>query len=173
MAFAEISMNSPIEEKIIWAKRCYQTQKDQFLEDEKTDNLLKKFKGAVAASHAAMTSTGIESECRRCEEKEGGSCCGSGLENRYSGVLLLINLLLDRELPDKRRDPPGCFFLEKTGCALLARHVICVNYLCKKITDRIASEKIADLRDREGIELEILFHLNERIIKILRDEQKS
>ena len=170
MAYAKISITRPIEEKIIWAKKCYRQRKRQFLEDERTTTLLKDFKKAAASSHALMSFGGIERECRECEEREGGSCCGFGLEDRYSGVLLLINLLLDRELPDKRNDPLGCFFLEKTGCALLARHVICVNYLCKKITDRIPSKKIADLRDREGVELELLFHLNERIIKILSDE---
>lgn len=169
MPYPEINMDSPIEDKIHWARECYLVHKDRFMEDEKTAGLLKQFK-AAAASHDFMGSAGVVRECRECEEREGGSCCGFGLEDRYSAVLLLINLLLDQNLPDRRSNPRGCFFLAKSGCALLARHVICVNYLCKKITDRIAPETIADLREREGLELEILFRLNERVIKIIRDE---
>jgi hypothetical protein len=46
--------------------------------------------------------------------------------------------------------------------------VICVNYLCKKVTDHIDAEKIAALQGKEGVELELLFHLQERIKKKIR-----
>ena len=53
------------------------------------------------------------------------------------------------------------------GCLLLARHVICVNYLCKKITDRIEPLKLQTLREKEGMELEYLFLVYERTKKLL------
>ena len=115
-----------------------------------------------------MASVGVMDECRDCEDREGGSCCGAGLENKYNGVLLLINLLLDIEIPQKSRKPSSCFFLGGEACQLLARHVICVNYLCKKITDRIDPKRIAVLREIEGTELELLFFLHERIKLLLR-----
>jgi hypothetical protein len=46
--------------------------------------------------------------------------------------------------------------------------VICVNYLCNKITDRINPQKLKALREKEGIELDILFRLNERLKKVLQ-----
>lgn len=110
-----------------------------------------------------MAESGIVDECRDCDRREGGSCCGAGLEHHYSGIILLINLLLGVDVPKRRHDPAGCFFLGEKGCTLLARHVICVNYLCKRINDRILPEKIAALRKKEGIELETLFMLQESI----------
>ena len=46
--------------------------------------------------------------------------------------------------------------------------MICVNYLCKKISDHIDPEKIAALQGKEGVELELLFHLQEKIKKKMR-----
>jgi hypothetical protein len=59
--------------------------------------------------------------------------------------------------------------LSEKGCSLLARHVICVNFLCHKITSSISPEKIAALREKEGIELNLLFMLQERVKRILND----
>ncbi|MDB9822713.1 hypothetical protein OAC89_03350 [Deltaproteobacteria bacterium] len=171
MTFKEISIDSRIEEKLRWSESCYRTKRSLLLGDEKITELLYKFKKAAGVSHKSMGEVGVLKECRECEEREGGSCCGAGLENKYSGVLLLINLLLEQKFPTHRQDPQGCFFLKKTGCSLLARHVICVNYLCKKITERINSKKIAILREKEGIELEILFLLNERIKEVLKNAE--
>ena len=168
MSPQEISIESSIEDKIAWAEKYLERDKDMFLGDEKTDELLKRFKKAAKISHEAMVQAGVFHECGKCEEREGGSCCGKGLENRYSGVLILINLLLGLELPEHRLDKKSCFFLKANGCSLLARHVICVNYLCKKITDRIDPEKIAIMREKEGIELELLFLLNERVKAVLK-----
>ena len=158
-----------VEEKIAWAKMCYEEKGGLFLKDERCATLLSRLKGAVHASHTAMAEAGIADECRTCEEREGGSCCGAGLENKYDGTLLLINLLLGIQLPKRRSDPPSCLFLGPDGCLLIARQVICVNYLCKKIEDRINPSKIAVLREKEGVELECLFHLIEHIREKLRD----
>ncbi len=167
--FTEISIDSPIETKIHWAQQCYHVQKDQLLGNPLVTDLLVKFQKAARASHAERASIGIDGDCRSCEEREGGSCCGAGLENKFNGVLLLINLLLDRKIPDERCDPRSCFFLRKTGCSLLARHVICVNYLCRKVTDRVNPQKIVALREKEGIELERLFILSENIKSLVQN----
>jgi hypothetical protein len=169
MDTAEISIESSIETKISWAENCYQERRDQLLEDIRIADLLDKYREAIQASHKEMVKAGLVKECRDCEQREGGSCCGIGLENRYSGILLLTNLLLDVKIPKKRQDTSSCFFLGERGCRLLARHVICVNYLCKKITDHIDPKKIAGLREKEGVELEHLFFLQERIRKVLQD----
>jgi hypothetical protein len=156
-----------VKEEIAWAERCYKEKGGLFLSDERTTILLDQLKAAVRASRKAMTVAGVADECRTCEEREGGSCCGAGLENKYNGTLLLINLLLGIQIPKQRFDSSSCLFLGPEGCLLVARQVICVNYLCKKIEDCIDPSKIAMLREKEGVELECLFLLKEHIKKNL------
>jgi hypothetical protein len=168
MNIEEVSIQNPIEKKIRWAENCYRERRDQLLEDIRMADLLDQYREAIQASHEEMSKAGVVKECRGCEEREGGSCCGIGLENRFSGILLLINLLLDAKIPTERQDASSCFFLGERGCRLLARHVICVNYLCKKITEHIDPKKIAALREKEGVELEHLFFLQERIRRVLQ-----
>lgn len=170
MTVKEIPSESPIEEKIAWAKNCYRQRGGDLLRDEEIEILLKKLREAIHDSHSEMVRAGIMEFCRLCEEKDGGSCCGLGLENRFTGIILLINLLLGHSIPSRRYDPSGCFFLGKKGCTLLARQVICINYLCKKITDRVDPQKITSLREKEGIELGLLFYLNELIKQKLKQD---
>ena len=162
----EVSLDSPIEEKITWAMCRYREIGDLLRRDKMTAVLLAELKDAIYESRAAMAQSGVIDACKDCDENDGGSCCGIGMETKYSGILLLINLLLGQQLPARRDDASSCFFLGKKGCRLLARQVICVNYLCKKITDGIHPQKFAALREKEGYELERLFLLNERIKKI-------
>ena len=165
----EVPLTSPIEEKIAWAQRLHTNFGKRVLEDRVVVDLSLKLRNAIEASHDEMRGSGILEICRECDQKEGGSCCGVGLENRYDSWLLLINLLLGVELPTNRSDPKSCFFLRGTGCLLKARHVICVNYLCTKITDQINPQEIAALREKEGRELDTLFRLHERVKKVMRE----
>jgi hypothetical protein len=167
MAVEVVSLQSAIEEKIAWAQDLHRRLRRKLLQDPTVAQLLDDLRTAIQDSHREMVRAGVAAVCAECEEKGGGSCCGAGLENHYSGLLLLINLLLDVPLPTRRRDPASCFFLGGGGCRLLARHVLCVNYLCKKITDHVDPDKLRSLREKEGVELELLFLLNECIHKQL------
>jgi len=169
----EISLSSPIQEKIAWAEAFCHEFRDQLLKDKSVVGLLNKLANAIHASRSEMRGTGIAGICRECEMVEGGSCCGAGLENRYGWELLLINLLMGVTLPKKKHDPESCFFLGETGCLLQARHVICINYVCRKITDRIDPQKLHTLREKEGEELKTLFLLHERIKKMANVRAKS
>ncbi|MBW1704162.1 MAG: hypothetical protein JRJ86_03235 [Deltaproteobacteria bacterium] len=173
MNIKKVTLSSPIQEKIAWSEAFCHEFRDQLLKDKTIVELLNKLENAIRASHSEMTKTGIATICRECEQDEGGSCCGVGLENRYDWELLLINLLLDVNLPQKRHDPESCFFLGETGCLLQARHVICINYVCKKITDLVDPQKLNALRQREGEELNTLFLLHERIKKMANVRAKS
>ena len=173
MAPKEISLSSPIEEKIKWARDCYRKMGEGILKDQKVFDLLGRVKEAVPASHAEMSNTGIVAICRACEQDEGGSCCGAGMENKYDGLLLLINLFLDIRLPSARSDPGSCFFLGEKGCLLKARHVICINYVCRKISERIEPSEISALREKEGEEIRLVFLLHERIRQVLREKMKN
>ena len=160
-----------IQDKIAWAEKSFKAFGGRLLRERSVVDLLQKLRGAIHASHKEMASTGIIEICRTCEEDEGGSCCGAGLERKYDGWILLINLLLDVKVPQKRFDKKSCIFLGDQGCSLLARHVICVNYLCKKITDHIDPKKIMALREKEGEELNTLFLLHEEIKRTIRNWQ--
>ena len=169
----KISLSDPIEAKIAWAEDSYRETKDRLLADTRIDDLLDSLKSAICAAQKEMAGSGIVKKCMECEINEGGSCCGAGIENRYDGVLLLINLFLGVKLPKKRYDKNSCFFLGETGCLLKARHVICVNFLCKKISETIDPHQIALLRKKEGEELNTLFLVHERIKKILYAERRK
>ncbi|MDL1969819.1 MAG: hypothetical protein LWW94_02380 [Candidatus Desulfofervidaceae bacterium] len=70
-------------------------------------------------------------ECKQCA-LSGESCCRKGIENKYNGVILLINKLLGVKLPARRLYPDGCYFLGPERCILVAREIICVDYLCRR-----------------------------------------
>ena len=169
----EVPLSAPIEKKIAWAQDRFKELKDHLVQSQVIFDLTERLKHTVHISHEKMTGSGIARLCRECERDEGGSCCGSGLENRYDGWLVLINLLLEAELPKERFDPHSCFFLGESGCLLNARHVICVNYVCKKITDRIDPRQLETLREKEGEELETLFLLQEEVKKTVRALTRS
>jgi hypothetical protein len=173
MTGKEIPNESSIEEKISWAQNCHRERGTDLLRDGAVETLLKKLQEAIHDSHREMAHAGIMEVCRLCEQEGGGSCCGLGMENKYTGIILLINLLLGHSIPSRRYDPSGCFFLGKEGCRLLARQVICINYLCKEITDRVNPRNIIPLREKEGIEVGLLFQLNELIKKKLRKDKTT
>ncbi len=165
---AEPPLDAPVDAKIDWANDCFDRERSRLLEDQRLEDLLEALKNAVDRSRDEMLRTGIVGLCRECEEKEGGSCCGAGLEKHYSGVLLLINRLLGVALPHQREEPSSCFFLSSTGCRLVARHVLCINYVCNKITSRIKPDHLAALREAEGEEILLLFQVNEKMKRWMR-----
>lgn len=170
MTYRVIPLNSKIEDKISWAKNCFKEKNRALLGDKKTGELLARLKKAITASRREMKDIGLVEECRQCEEKEGGACCGAGIENRYTGILILINLLLENTLPQQPYKADSCYFLNDRGCSLAAKQVICVNYICNKVSDKIPPEKLARLREKEGEELDLLFLLNERIKLVLKND---
>ena len=164
----DVTIPSPIADKIAWAEECYRTSGNRLLKDSRIAGLLSKVNAAVAESRSAMMATDMINVCRRCEMEEGGSCCGVGMERKYDDGLLLMNLLLGVTLPKERWDERSCFFLGDIGCLLKVRHVICVNYICKKITDRVAPEELRALKEKEGVELDAVFVLQEELRRVLR-----
>jgi len=168
-----ISYASPIETKIAWSQACFLSNKNIFKNDTIITDLLHKLKATIDSSHKEMMRIGIDQICKKCEQDEGGSCCGAGLEKKYDGILILINILIGIKLPFKRCDPKSCFFLGPSGCLLKARHVICINYMCSKITDKISPEQMSPLREKEGEEIELLFHLHEKLRKAIATARLS
>jgi hypothetical protein len=149
---------------------AYQLQANfghDLLQDNEIRSRLLHLDQNIEATWKEMVSIGIVRECRDCAIKE-GSCCGSGMENSYDEVLLLINLLLGRTLPSQAYDTTSCYFLGENGCLLRAREVICVNYLCQRISRSIQKEKLIHLQKIAGDELNSLFMLEQHIKKKIK-----
>jgi hypothetical protein len=157
-----------IEARSAWALEQRRLHGARLREDELVDRLLAELRAGVAASREAMISAGLVEDCRTCEEQEGGSCCGRGMEDHYDGVLLLINLLLGAVIEAQWRDEESCVFLGSAGCRLPARDHICVNYLCTKVGERISPPALAEMRKRQGRELHTLFVLTDHVTSLLR-----
>jgi len=162
-----VSIHNPIEDKVAWALRTFREQGRALQEDETIARLLAQLRAEASASREAMVAAGVVAVCRRCDDQGGGSCCGAGIEDRYDGITLLINLLLGVTLPEERERDGGCFFLGPEGCALHARDVICINFMCNEVSDAIGDQALAGLRDVEGAELHTLFVLHARIRQVL------
>ena len=162
-----VPLASPIGDKIAWAQKCTEERGELLLRDPVVAGLLSRLEKVSSATREELAQTGIIQECRACEEEEGGSCCGAGIENRYEGIMLLINGLLGVKMPWSRPSPESCYFLGENGCLLRARHVLCVNYLCDRVTGRHTPSELATLRNKEGEELELIVRLYDRIGKML------
>lgn len=165
---AEPPLDAPVEAKTDWANEVFDRERHRVLEDQSLVELLDALRNAVHRSRESMLCTGLVALCRECEENEGGSCCGAGLEKHYSANLLFINRLLGVTLPSQRENPSSCFFLSSSGCRLVARHVLWINYVCNKITSRIKPDSLAALREAEGEEILLLFQMNEKLKKLLK-----
>ena len=157
-----------VQEKIEQAFNLLETRGSSLKEDPSIQALLKKLRTCIGNTNRSMLALGVVAECKNCEEKEGGSCCGAGIENKYDAVLLLINLLLGGSLEKYAVEGNSCFFLGKNGCSLTARHVLCVNYICDKLQKKLTRQELIALQTCAGEELNTLFILHETIKKRLR-----
>ena len=159
--------DASIQARCTWAAEQHRLHGARLGEDEVVRRLLAELRPHLAASREAMVAAGLVEGCRVCEEEEGGSCCGRGMEDHYDGVLLLVNLMLSAAVERERRDEESCLFLDSAGCRLLARDHICVNYLCAKARERISDPALAEMRRRQGLELDSLFRLTDCVTTLL------
>lgn len=130
--------------------------------------LLERLKKTVEFSKEESLKIGMVSICAKCAS-EGKTCCGSGIEGKYSAELLTINLLLQVPLPKKPEIEGMCYFLSPKGCTLMVRDVFCINYICERIKEKLPPNSLKNLRKLEGEALEIQFTIEEKIKKLLKD----
>jgi hypothetical protein len=162
------SSSQSIQEKIEQAHYLYGACGDLLKQDPSIRTLLSKLQNCLENTEESMLKLGVVTECKLCEEEEGGSCCGTGIENKYDVVLLLINLLLGASMPIQLQDENSCYFLGENGCTLTSRHVLCVNYICDKLQKKLARDELITLQNSAGKELDTLFILHEVIKKRIR-----
>jgi hypothetical protein len=160
-----------INEKITLAKNIYGRLGDDLRADSGISAQLRELAARIEISAGASLRSGVARACRQCERDEGGSCCGAGIEDRYTPELLVINLLLGVTLPESRHWTKSCHFLHERGCLLQARDILCVNYLCSILRKAVPAEKLLMLQEANGPEMELLFLLHDRIRNFIR--QKS
>jgi hypothetical protein len=156
-----------ISEKIKIARDLFGAWGNDLWRDAEVKGLLELLQENILASGTVSRDLGVLALCKRCEEEEGGSCCGAGIENRYFPPLLLVNLLLGVNLPEDRCFANSCYFLGKEGCGLKARDILCINYLCSEIQRLLAPEKVATLQAVTGEEMETVFVLHEAVKRFI------
>jgi len=157
-----------IEDKIKIARHMYDSWSEQLKREPHIYELIEKLEGCLENSREAMLELGIVETCTHCDEEEGGSCCGAGLENKFDTFLLLINLLLGVSLPEGHRRLDSCYLLTDKGCTLKVRLVLCVDYLCPKILSALSHDKVIRLQNISGEELVTAFMLYDAIKTFMR-----
>jgi hypothetical protein len=140
--------------------------------DESIGSMLEDLSQKISKVRSILRESGMAEICKLCDEKEGGSCCGKGIESYYDEPLLLLNCLLGVNIQAERLNEESCLFLGPTGCRLLARHSLCVNYMCEKLLKRYTTSELMALKDAEGEELELTCSLCE-ILRPYIDGSKS
>ena len=172
MSQDSVRQSSPpsIYEKIEQAHDLYGAYGDSLRQNPSIGTLLNKLQECIENTKDSMLKLGVVAECKHCEEQEGGSCCGTGIENKYDVELLLANLLLEAPLRDQQSSQNSCYFLGEKGCKLTARHVLCVNYICEKIQKKLTREELIELQTCAGEELDTLFILHEALKENIRPQ---
>ncbi|MDL1958657.1 MAG: hypothetical protein LWX01_07860 [Deltaproteobacteria bacterium] len=165
-----IGTDYPILEKIRCAENLFHVYGMEILSDRTIQSLLETYRQAIQQSWMQMKMIGLVTECTDCAVNDGGSCCGRGIEDRFDVVLLLINLLMGCRLPLSPWNETGCWFLGEQGCVIPARHVICVNYICKRLGSKLEKKGLRLLQEKIVLETDAGFALEESIKKWLRNK---
>ncbi len=159
---------SSIQDKIKLAQELYTSRGDALRKESHINKLLADLERCLRVSRASMLEFRIIEICKRCDEEEGGSCCGAGMENKIDIFLLLVNLLLGVSLPEHHLRTGSCYLLSDSGCILKVRLVLCVDFLCDKILTALTGEELLSLQKVSGEELVTGFRLYDAIKKFLR-----
>jgi hypothetical protein len=148
-------------EKIKTALALYSKWGEALRADPSISRQLRELAVKTKSSSLASLESGVARQCRQCDENEGGSCCGAGIENRYTPEMLLINLIMGIELPESRYSENSCYFLGSRGCILAARELLCINYLCSRLQKEIPHENLILLQETTGREMDAVFILHD------------
>jgi len=146
-------LSASLEEKLEKARELFRRWGDRLLAEPDIASGLQRMEEYIEKTWEVMFRAGVVETCKYCDEQEGGSCCGAGIDMKYDPVLLLMNLLLGVPLPDRRHEEGSCFFLGERGCKLKVRLVLCVDYLCPKLRRKLDHDDLVELQTVSGDEL--------------------
>lgn len=147
------------------AKHLHRTLGNDLLRDKTFLNLINKLDKSIEVTQKEMQSIGVTSVCSDCSIHGEGTCCGYRTGYKCDSILLFINLLLGRSISLQSKNPDRCFFLTDKGCSLRARPVICVNFICSRLRNNFSHKQLVHLQEIAGVEIEMLFALEEYIKK--------
>ena len=150
---------SGIPNTIALARSLYQTHGENLLNDETLFGMLMQIDRNIGATQDEMTATGVADECADCALHGEGTCCSERTGHKCDSTLLLLNLLLGRSLPGKPQSHDQCYFLTSRGCVLRARPIICVNFVCSRLREKIPHKVMVHLQKTAGAEMDILFRI--------------
>jgi hypothetical protein len=142
-----------IEQEINRAKRLYARYAEALTSQDGLGALFEMYRKAIRKTQEVMKQLRVVETCSVCACERSGSCCFQGVEEWYDHVLLLINLVLGRQIPEVRELPGACLFVGSRGCKLIARHSFCVNYLCPNLKDLTKTPPMERLLSASGDEL--------------------
>lgn len=142
-----------VSQEISQAKEVYAALGGQILEQAELVNLLAKFKEQIDGTNRLFKEMEVDADCAACCDREKGPCCFDGAQGWYDLRLLLINLLLGVEVPNRPELLDDCWFNSPTGCKLLAKDSICLNFFCPDIQTRLSEADLLALRQQVGREL--------------------
>jgi hypothetical protein len=160
-----------IQDKIKLAQDRYLLWKDALRKQSHINKLLADLERCIRVSRESMLEFGIVEICKRCDQEEGGSCCGAGMENKFDGFLLLVNLLLGVTLPEHHLRTDSCYLLTDKGCILKVRLVLCLDFLCDKILNALSVKELLSLQKISGEKLVTGFILYDAIKKFMRQAE--
>ncbi len=149
-----------VEKNVQWARRLHEGYAQILLEDREFCALLASYSTEIERSRALMEELGLPGLCSYCATKiQGGGCCGSHIATWYDPIVLLLNLLMSVEIPEKSYYEDSCRFLGRDGCSLKARYHFCVNYLCTRIYQHLHENALTRLKSQSGRELFLSWQL--------------
>ena len=159
------------EEKIAKALAYYVRYAHSLESDDPFNQLLSRYRRAIAESAETMEKLGVAGQCGDCAGNGPGSCCSRSVEDWYDAMLLFVNLLLGCDLREVRPLSADCHFVGPAGCTLLARPYFCVHFLCPTLKDQLAPATIKQLLAVVGEELRLGWEVEKYLYGLLNSQR--
>ncbi len=133
------------------------------IQDNELNTLLKRLNQNIMATKNQLILTGVVKECADCAVHGEGTCCSNRTGYKCDSILILLNLLLGNPPVIQTEHSHLCPFLSEQGCSLIARPVICVNFICQRLRKNIPHVSLVLLQNTAGEEIDTLFTIEEHI----------
>lgn len=153
---------------IIHSENLFKSYHHLLLKDPYLNEQLKLLRDSIEQSRNTMRESGMSAECFKCSVNDEATCCGNEYSLYCNAILLLINRLLGVEIKQQTYSKTLCAYITPTGCSLLARPVICLNFLCNRLRANIPHHRIVITQNIVGKELDNLFRIEEYIKKLIK-----